>query len=277
MLSKEDKKKFVEEKAKEIKNYKTVGVLSVNNIPDRLVQQARNKLGKEVKFITAKKSLLKRILESDERTKQLVDELNGTSAILLSNEDPFKLMKEFKKNELKLAAKPNQISPSDITVTEGETNVQPGQSVTELKQAGIDVQIQKGKVVIAKSKVVVKAGSLVSPAIAKALKILDITPFKAVVEPSGFVSDGVLFKRDVLNITAEQVAGDIAKGFMCAFDLSLKAKIVNVYTAPKLIAQAYNEALYLGLERSIYEPGIAEKLVERASRTAATLNSNVKQ
>ncbi|MGC8648626.1 MAG: 50S ribosomal protein L10 [Candidatus Micrarchaeia archaeon] len=276
MFTKEDKKKFVEEKAKEIKNYKTIGILQVNNIPDRLIQTSRNKLKNNVKFIISKKSLLKKILESNENTKQLVDELNGTSAILLSNEDPLKLMKEFKKYELKLAAKPNQIAPIDIMINEGETNVQPGQTVTELKQAGIDVQIQKGKVIIAKSKVLVKSGSAISPAIAKALKLLDILPFKVVAEPSSFVSNGILFRKDILNITSEQVANDIAKGFVCAFNLSLKAGIVNVYTIPIFIARAYNEALYLGLERSIYEPGIAEKLVERASKTAATLNSNVK-
>jgi large subunit ribosomal protein L10 len=274
--TKEDKKRFVEEKIKEIKNYKTIGILQINNIPDKLIQISRNKLRDDVKFIIAKKSLLRKILEANENTKPLIDDLKGTSAILLSNEDPFKLTKAFKKYELKLAAKPNQVAPIDITINEGETSVQPGQTVTELKQAGIDVQIQKGKVVIAKSKVLIKAGSIISPAIAKALKILDVMPFKAVVEPSSFVSNGILFRRDVLNITSEQVANDVAKCFVSAFNLSLKAKIVNVYTAPIFITQAYNEAMYLGLERSIYEPGIAEKLIEKASRTAATLGSSIK-
>ena len=59
----------------------------------------------------------------------------------------------------------------------------PGQTVTELKAAGIDVQIQKGKVVIAKDKVLVKKGETISPGVAKALHTLEVYPFSAVVDP----------------------------------------------------------------------------------------------
>ena len=88
----------------------------------------------------------------------------------------------------RLAAKPGQVSPEDVSVTAGETGIQPGQTVTDLKSAGIDVQIQKGKVVIAKDKVLVKKGEVISAKIAKALHILDILPFKAVIEPSSLLS-----------------------------------------------------------------------------------------
>ena len=59
----------------------------------------------------------------------------------------------------------------------------PGQTVTELKTAGIDVQIQKGKVVIAKDKMLVKKGEQMTPKVAKALHSSKYIPFNAVVEP----------------------------------------------------------------------------------------------
>ncbi|MCL4385676.1 MAG: 50S ribosomal protein L10 [Cyanobacteria bacterium] len=227
MFSKNEKEEFVKKNVEEIKKYKTIGILQLNNIPDKLIQLSRNKLRGNVKFIIAKKTLLTRILETMDYTKPLIKELNGLSVILLSNDDPFKLAKDFRENEIKLAAKPNQIAPTDITIEEGETNLQPGQTVTELKQAGIDVQIQKGKVVIAKSKVIVKSGSIITLQIAKALKTLNILPFKVVVEPNAFVYNNMLFTKDILSITTEQLVKELSQGFMAALNISLKAKIVN--------------------------------------------------
>ncbi|MGC8572269.1 MAG: 50S ribosomal protein L10 [Candidatus Micrarchaeia archaeon] len=276
MFTKEQKEEFVKKNIEELKKYKTVGILQLNNIPDKLIQLSRNKLRSEVKFIIGKKTLLTKVLEGREDTKPLIKELNGLSAILLSNEDPFKLAKEFRANELKLGAKPNQIAPMDIAIEEGETTLQPGQAVTEIKQAGIDVQIQKGKVVIAKSKVLVKAGNTISLQVAKALKTLNILPFKAVVEPTAFVYDNMLFTKDILNITTEQLVKEITEGFMAALNISIKAKIINKYTIDRFIVQAYNEAVYLGVEYSIYEPGIADKLIAKASSAASSINSMVK-
>ena len=45
-----------------------------------------------------------------------LNDLTDTSAIILSNEDPFELYGKFKSNSLRLAAKPGQMSPDDVDV-----------------------------------------------------------------------------------------------------------------------------------------------------------------
>jgi large subunit ribosomal protein L10 len=113
-------------------------------------------------------------------------------------------MESSSSNSLRLAAKPGQMSPDDVSVKSGETGIQPGQTVTDLKSAGIDVQIQKGKVVIAKDKIVVKKGEVISSNMAKALHTLDILPFHvASIEPINRCSaDGIMFTKKVLAINA---------------------------------------------------------------------------
>jgi large subunit ribosomal protein L10 len=277
MLNKQQKMKFVDERSRELKKYSVVGILPVNSIPDRLVQASRNKMRPQVKFIIAKKSLLTRILESDANTKPLVKELTGMSAIVLSNEDPFVLYKGFKANSLKLGAKPNSIAPADINIEAGETSIQPGQAVTELKQAGIDVQIQKGKVVIAKEKVLVKKGGIITTAVSKALKTLGIMPFTATIEPQVLLSGKMIFTKDVLRIDTQQVVAEMVQGFTYALTISLKAKIVNRYTITTFIQTSYREAMALGIAAEIPEPGIIEKLLASAALQAASLNSMVKE
>ena len=58
MFTKEQKIKFVKERAKELKNYSLVGVIHLDGKPDRLLQSSRNKMKPEVQIITGKKSLL---------------------------------------------------------------------------------------------------------------------------------------------------------------------------------------------------------------------------
>jgi large subunit ribosomal protein L10 len=275
MLTKDQKLKFVAENSRLLKSYKVIGIVQLSGIPDRLLQSTKNRLRDSTRFIIGRKTLLTRILESDAHTKPLVRDLSATSAIILSNEDPFELFGRFRSNSLRLAAKPGQISPEDVSVTAGETGIQPGQTVTDLKTAGVDVQIQKGKVLIAKDKVLVAKGEQVTLKVAKALHILDILPFKAVIEPYALLSDGIIYNKAVLGINAESTAHEISLCFRNALALSLEAKIINAYTINTLIEGAYANALHLGIECKIYDSGIIDLLLADAALTASSLNSSM--
>lgn len=273
MLTKTQKVEFVNERKKLLKNYKVIGVVQLKGIPDRLYESMKNQLKTNTKFVAGRKTLLTKILESDEHTKKLANDLTDTSVIILSNEDPFELYGKFKINTLRLAAKPGQISPDDVSVQAGETSIQPGQTVTDLKSAGIDVQIQKGKVVIAKDKVVVKKGDVISAGMAKALHTLDILPFRATIEPIALLSNGMVFTKKVLGINAETTTHDLTVCFRSALALSLEAQIINAYTINSFITKAYNNALHLGLEAKALDSGIVDLLIAQAASQAASLSS----
>jgi len=275
MLTKTQKVSFVDEHKKLLKSYKVVGIVQLRGIPDRLLQSTKNQLKESTKFIMGRKSLLTKILESNENTKPLAAELTDTSAIILSNEDPFQLFRKFKSNSLKLAAKPGQVSPDDVSVQAGETGIQPGQTVTDLKSAGIDVQIQKGKVVIAKDKVLVKKGEIISANIAKALHTLDIMPFMAVIEPASILADGMIFSKKVLGISPESTVQELTLGFRNALGICLEANIINAYTINNFITKAYTSALHVGLEAKALDSGIVELLLARAASEAAALSGTV--
>lgn len=277
MLTKTQKIDFVKEHKKELKGYKVVGVVQLNGVPDSLLQSTKNQLRANTKFIIGRKTLLNMILESGEQTKKLSESLSDTSAIVLSNEDPFVLYGKFHSNSMRLAAKPGQISPDDVSVQEGETSIQPGQTVTDLKSAGIDVQIQKGKVVISKSKVVVKKGDVISSSMAKALHTLDILPFTAVIEPVSLLADGMVFTKKVLGINTESTTQELAVGFTNALAICLEAKIINTYTIERFITQAHSNAMHLGLEAKIPDSGIIELMLAQGAADAAALGGKVEE
>src|SRR5208283_4586896 len=89
MLSKDQKIKFVKDGSKELSKYSTIGIVNLTSIPDRLLQRSRNGMKGDMKMILGRRNLLVKILESSEKSKKLVEKMSGTSAIVMSNADPF--------------------------------------------------------------------------------------------------------------------------------------------------------------------------------------------
>ncbi len=276
MLKKEEKKDAVRKHSVKIKDYETIAVVRLDGAPDRLFQSLRNKLRGRAVVITGRKNILTRTLSSDKRTEQLGNFLDGTCALVLSNENPFELYREFSSNSIKLAAKPNQKAPEDISIEAGETSLPPGQAVTELKSAGIDVKIDKGKVVISKAKVLVHKDEKIPLNVAKALHTLNIFPFVAELKPNAVFNDGIIFNAELLQMNSEGMAADISKAFAAAVSISFKAQIINMYTVKKFVEDAYNNAMALGVGAKIYDSKVIDVLVANAYAAAASINGIAK-
>jgi len=264
MMLKAQKVEYAKKLKAEIKKYKVVGVLPLSAIPDRLLQKVKNQVKPDTKLVIARKSLLLKAMEGDERLAKLTPMIEKNVALILTNKDPFELHRIVSSNKLKLAAKPNQISPKNLDIEAGETTIPPGQAVTDLKAAGIDVQIQKGKVVIAKDKTLVAQGAKITLAVAKALTMLDIKPFEVSASIGAMVSEGLFITGDVLTITPELVTTQIAQGFNVANSLTTQIGYVTQYNVGTLLKRGYLGALGVGMATKSYEPGIVEKLIATA-------------
>ncbi len=277
MMLKAQKVELVENLKKEIKSYKTIGILPIQEVPDRLTQKAKNMLKPDTKIIVARKSLIMRALESNPQLKKLEDHIDSNFALIMSNRSPEELNEIISSNRIKLSAKPNQVSPEDISIESGETTIAPGQAVTDLKTAGIDVQIQKGKVVISKSKVLVAKGTKISVPVSKALKMLDIMPFEAGTQLRAIISEGILYHGLALKVNAEFLTNEISKSFAQACAIASNAGIITEYNVKESISKAYISALGLGLEAKVYEPEIAEKLLAQAVRESMAIDKLPKE
>ena len=271
-MIKKEKIAYVEKLKKEADGYKLVALMPMEGLPDRLFQKVRNQLKPKAKVIVARKNLLLKIVDN-EKFKPIHDKITGNIALILSNEDPFEIDAIIKSNRLKLGAKPNQVAPAAIEIGAGETAIPPGQAVTELKMAGIDVKIDKGKVVIAKSKTLVEKGQKINKAVAKALKTLDITPFEASAKLAVAVSGKLVFTSDVFDINAAWSTKNISIAFNQANALTLEAGYVTQYNVERLVKKAYIGAMGVGLKAKVYEPGIVDKLLAEAVSQALALNA----
>ncbi len=276
MMIKSQKAKFVEKMTKEVQSYKVAGVMPIDAIPDRLVQRIRNDLKPDTIMITGRKNILMRITSAD-RLKSLQPYITGSVALVFSNKEPMELYEQISSNKLRLLAKPNQAAPSEIKIDAGETSIAPGQAVTDMKTAGIDVQIQKGKVIISKSKVLVEKGAKISIPVSKALKMLDILPFEATGELKAIIEGKLLYTGEVLRINTGVVSAELSRSFISAYILSLEIGHVTKYNVNEFVRRAFVAALSVGVEAKIPEGEAAEKLLGIASLQAKGLDTLVKK
>ena len=277
VMLKAQKIEFVKKLSADIKKYKIVGVMPIEKMPDKLLQKIKNELKEhDTRFVIARKTLLLKILDS-ENYKALDKFVTGNVAIIMSNKDSFGLYDLVSSNKIKLIAKSNQIAPEDISIESGETTLQPGQAVTDLKAAGIDVQIQKGKVTISKSKVLVKKGDKISTPVSKALKMLEVFPFEAKGSITAIIDGKLLYTPEVLMINSSYVSGEIGRCFSSAYVLSLETGIVSTYNINEFIRRAFISALSVGIEAKIPEDEVTSKLMGIASLTAKNLDALVKK
>ncbi|MEX0920009.1 MAG: 50S ribosomal protein L10 [Candidatus Pacearchaeota archaeon] len=175
----EEKLQKVSELVDTIKNKKTIILASIKNIPASEYQKIIKKLRDKAIVKFPKKSILFRSLDSsgEESVKKLKEHVKESTAIIFSDMDSFELAAELLENKTPARAKAGQEAPEDISVDKGPTDLVPGPAISELGAVGIPIQIEKGKIHIKKSTVIVKKGEKISSAAADIMNKLDIKPF----------------------------------------------------------------------------------------------------
>jgi large subunit ribosomal protein L10 len=202
-----------------------------------------------------------------------VDKIAGPTVVIFTDIDPFKLYKEIYKARGKAAAKPGQIAPFDIVVPKGETAFPPGPVLTELKSAGIQAQIQGGKVVIGRDSTVVKSGEKIGPNQAKALAKLGVEPFEVGMDLSAAWETGVVYPKQVLFIDEAVFMGKLASSASNAFALTYAIAYPTRDNIGMLLGKAARESRSLAVEANIYEKDVIGMILAKANAQAGALKA----
>ena len=109
------KKQEVEDIKKNAKQYKLIGLVDMYGIPAQQVQQIRRNLrGKALIKVTRNTLIEHAFNEIGGDVKNLSKYISGHSAIIFTNDNPFKLFKQLEKAKTKMAAKAGEKAPEDI-------------------------------------------------------------------------------------------------------------------------------------------------------------------
>jgi large subunit ribosomal protein L10 len=271
------KKDEVAEIKKQAKEYTLIGLVDMYGIPARQVQQIRRNLRGTAVIKVTRNTLIRHALdEIGGDAKELAKYISGHSAMIFTNDNPFRLYKQLEKTKTKMAAKPGETAPEDIVVEKGPTNFKPGPIVGELQQAGIPAAIEAGKVRIRETKTIVKKGAVISAKVAEVLIKLDIRPMDVGLALQVAFHDGSIYEPSVLAIDEAAILGQIQLAGRQAFNLSVNVAIPTKETMAPILTKAVREARGLAVEAAIYEKDVVDAIIGKAYREGQAIKSLVK-
>jgi large subunit ribosomal protein L10 len=272
------KKREVETLKKMVSGRKVVGILDVTGMPSAQFQEIRKKLRGKADMRISKIVLIQRAFDElgEPRLKKLASYIAGPSGVIVSEENPFLLYGTIKKNRSKAPAKAGMVATADIIAPAGETDMQAGPVLAELKQAKIDVKLEKGKIVVASDSLVVKQGETVSLQAASALGKLGITPMKIGLKVSALAEGDTIYEAKVLDVDEEQFLADLKQAFVSALNLSVNSGYPNAVSIVPMIQKARRSALAVAKAGNIMTKETVGEVLATGNAQAAALAGMLK-
>ncbi|MBS3145790.1 50S ribosomal protein L10 [Candidatus Woesearchaeota archaeon] len=249
-----------------LKNHKVVGLADITGFPSPQLQKIRSNLKDKLLIRITKSRLIK--LSMDELKEEikgidrLKESLEGMPALLLSNQEPFKLAKSLSKSKSSAPAKAGQIAPKDLIINAGPTSFAPGPIIGELGAAGLKAGVEGGKIVIKEDKVIAKKGDTITPKIVDLLSKFKIEPMEIGLKITSLLEDGTLYGGNVLSIDEKQYINNLRQAHSDAFALSLEIGYITKENIELLIKKAEIGALALKEKLPAVEEKVEEKKEE---------------
>ena len=266
------KKHEVDDIVELIEGFESVGVVDIEGIPSRQLQQMRTELHGEATLRMSRNTLLFRALERvDEGLENLGEYLTGHVGVIGTNDNPFALFKHLEASKTPAPINAGEVAPNDIVIPEGDTGVDPGPFVGDLQTVGANARIEGGSIKVVEDSNVLSAGEEVSADLANVLGELGIEPKEVGLDLRGVVSEGVSFSPEELDIDVDEYVADLEAASSAARNLSINAEYPTAQTVPSMLATAAGEAKSVGLSAAVESPDLADDLVSQADAQMRSL------
>lgn len=260
------KKDEIEDIKRLITTHSSVGIVGVTGIPSNQLQLMRKSLRGIADLKMCRNSLIDRALaESSDEVKQINKYVEDQTALLFTNENPFKLFKILDKGKTSAPIKAGATSPKDIVVEKGPTSFPPGPIVGELTAAGISAGIEGGKVIIRQTKTVAKKGDVVDAKLASILSRLEIHPMELGLDLRAVYENGMIYESKVLSVDETTYTNNLTLAVQHAFNLSVNSAYPAKATISTLLAKAASQSRNLAINAEIIMPEIIDVLLGKAN------------
>jgi large subunit ribosomal protein L10 len=274
----EQKIREVEEVKQLIKQYKAIGVASLQKVRGMQLQELKKKLRNSVYMRVIKNTLMKRaITECKERPglERLIEHLTGSNIYLFTNLNPFKLSLLLDKSKVKTTAKAGDVAAFDVIVPAGNTGLPPGPIISQLNAVGLPTRIEAGSVWINRDTLVAKKGEIISQRLASVLSKLGIKPVEAGLSMKVVYDDGLIITEEHLSIDLDTLQHDIETAHKDAFVLSINIAYPAAENIQLLLQNAHQKAYNLSLNAAIPTPETIRDLLRKAHVDMLSLSSRV--
>ncbi len=266
----EKKKAIYKELTQLLQKYAVVGLVNMENLPAPQLQKMKQTLRGKVDIRMTKGRLIKLALQQSTKPRlpDLVGRMTGMPALVLTNENPFKLYKTLNASKSPAPAKAGQKAPRDVIVPAGKTPFAPGPIIGELGQLGIKAGIEEGKVAVKQEKLLVREGDVFEPKVAEVLTRLNILPMEVGLNIVAVWENGTIFDRKTLAIDEKAFMEDLKRLHAEALSLAVHVAYTSKDTITLLLGKAHREASGLADSQDILTSENVKRLLAKADAQA---------
>lgn len=269
-MLKAKKSEEVEEIARLIKEYSVMGVLNMHKLPARQLQKIRISLRESAVIKMSKKSMIFRAFEKS-GLSSLKEKIQGEPALILSNDNPFRLYKILKESRSPAPAKAGDVAPFDIVIPKGPTPLPPGPAISSLQKIGLKTSVQAGKIAVMQDKLVAKAGEKITEDMVNVFNMLKMEPMEIGLDLVAAYESGTVYIKDVLDIDQSWYTGELRQCVQRAVNLSVNTGYPTRLTIEMILQKAYTETRALCVEANILEKEFINELLLKALREGKSL------
>src|SRR3989442_953653 len=140
------KKQLVENLAMRCAQARVVGIANSLGIPASEVQAIGKEVSGRATITVAKNNLLRLALEQASEKKpdlvKLSDTIEGQTAVVTADINPFRLFKELEATKTRAPARGGEVAPEDLWVRAGETPFKPGPVLAKAHAQALELAVE---------------------------------------------------------------------------------------------------------------------------------------
>jgi large subunit ribosomal protein L10 len=273
------KKKEVKELENTLSKFQIIGIADLTSVPSLALQKMKEKLKPGTVIKMARINLLKVVFENLKtkypNIENLTPDMRGMVSLVITNDNPFALMKTLNASKTPAPAKAGQFAPRDIKIPAGPTPFAPGPIIGELGKLGIKTGVEAGKVAVKEDTVVVKKGETISKDVATVLTRLQINPMEIGINLMKAWEKGTIYDSELLSIDEKAFKAKLNNAITDAFKLAYSVKYPTKETLELFIREAQIDACKLADSENIITDGNVARVLGKIEASAQALKSSL--
>ncbi|MCW4001055.1 MAG: 50S ribosomal protein L10 [Candidatus Bathyarchaeota archaeon] len=275
----------LDEKASEVeaikdifKEYKSVGIASLQKVRASQLQELKKSMHGQVYLRVLKNTLIKIAIEelNQSELKKLEEYLEGSNVFLFTDLNPFKLALLLERGKVKTTAKAGDIAADDVVIPASNTGQPPGPVISQLNAVGLPTRIENGSVWVSKDTLVVRRGEPINERLAGVLSKLGIKAVELGISMRAVFDNGLMITGDQLKVDVAATRRQVESSNQEAFALALSVGYPCKDTIKPLLQQAHQKAVSLSVGAAIPTKETIGDLIRKANAEASCINQKVK-
>lgn len=242
-----------------IDKFKSVFVVSCDNVGSRQMQQIRFALRKEGEVLMGKNTTMRKVIKDFLKKNEghpiqsLLEHIVGNVGLIFTNSDLSKVRDMVVANKVPAPARVGAVSPIDVFVEPGPTGCDPGQTAW-FQALNIPTKINKGQIEMISRVHLIHEGNKVTESQAALLQKLNIKPFSYGLIVVKVYDGGAIFDPEVLDVKDEDLFTKFFTGVSTFAAVSLGLGLPNKASLVHSINDAFKTLLAVAIETSAKFP-----------------------